>query len=513
METEPWDLAVDSGEEASWAAGMTIHAGNSCVEIAMANRGMSDLDMERWCSWCRDRLRCALEASTQPIVATEVDFAGNNLGASGVRQLLTMLREARVAVHVLKLHHNRLETAGPVAEHLLHCDGSLRELHLSHNALDAASAAEIVLSAASARLSEDGTYAYPRVFNKAAGHASPLWLRLEQNCIDAARLQQLLPPRLAALGRRCEALCCAGGRSCMPKWCGRYQDPPVVHAKHLWNQRVWPFQPSSCKSEGSVQEQGDDGEMSPGAIPQEGEVLTWRAKQAAQDEATAAECEKESLQYSRELLLMMRQLMADAHQLPTEGRACNSVSYPIGSPCDDFQESPSHWPSVPCSITTTSGGEFGGCCLGTSPIVFPSKGPAPIVPARAVPQETIDPFDIALPRFALNPRAVEFVPHFAPLADNELLPPSPSDELKEKRRAPESANTSAGGGDRESEEEDEDDDDALLIAQATSAHTEEYGGLCASSSLEPAADVEHLVFDHRDLQQLMLLQQHQQDVW
>ncbi|CAK0866614.1 unnamed protein product, partial [Prorocentrum cordatum] len=102
--------------------------------------------------------------------------------------LLEAMLEAGVAARRLKLHHNRLSSSQGVAEFLKNCRGTLHELHLSHNDLDTAAAAQIVLAAAAAR-DEQGRLCYPRSEGGGRG-AAPLWLRLEQNFINHAQLLQ-----------------------------------------------------------------------------------------------------------------------------------------------------------------------------------------------------------------------------------------------------------------------------------------------------------------------------------
>lgn len=214
---------------------MRYDANKHQLNIAMSGWGMFDHDVEKWCSWFRlfmDRLPTGGRRNEQ-IWAHEVNFAENRLTSAGVRCLLETLTKCKVAVLTLKLHHNQLSDGASVAEFIVNSQGVLRELHLSHNELETAAAAEIVLAAASAA-DPNGNFCYP----SRVGHsASPLWLRLEQNYVDATALSQRTDPEFEQL-RPGKVLCNVSSRACTPHCCVKHRhDPPPVHAKHLSNQR------------------------------------------------------------------------------------------------------------------------------------------------------------------------------------------------------------------------------------------------------------------------------------
>lgn len=221
----------------------------------MASWGLTDEDVAKWSQWFAGHLRewvGARGADAQLLVAREVDFAENRLSARGVRVLLETLARNKLAVQVLKLHHNRIEAEGGIARFIASCQGHLRELHLSHNELTTTAAEEIIAAAVEAK-SVHGTFFYPQqqqgrgdsqkangsgAATAAGAGAAPLWLRLEQNCVDTARLSE----RAEAVAERCKrpgrALCSVSGSGCTPRCCLRHRDqPPAVHAKHLGNQR------------------------------------------------------------------------------------------------------------------------------------------------------------------------------------------------------------------------------------------------------------------------------------
>jgi len=200
----------------------------------MAGWGMTDQDIEKWGCWFRSYVeRISTGRRNESLWAHEVNFAENQLTCAGVRCLLETLIECKVSVLVLKLHHNQLTTGTSVAEFIVNSEGSLRELHLSHNELETPAAAEIVLAAAAARDSH-GAFCYP----SHAGHsAAPLWLRLEQNYVDATTLSHRTDQEFEHM-RPGKVLCNVSSRACTPHSCVKHRhEPPPVHAKHLSNQR------------------------------------------------------------------------------------------------------------------------------------------------------------------------------------------------------------------------------------------------------------------------------------
>merc|ERR1719480_585628 len=111
---------------------------------------MGDEDMDQ-CQWFRINIGRLTGWSEKRMTATEVNFAWNRLTSVGVRKLLETLAQCRLPVVILRLLHNRIEDGRDVAAFLASSKGSLRELHLSHNELDAAGAADVILAAAAAR--------------------------------------------------------------------------------------------------------------------------------------------------------------------------------------------------------------------------------------------------------------------------------------------------------------------------------------------------------------------------
>jgi hypothetical protein len=186
---------------------------------------MSDEDLEQWCDWFCDHLNW-IAADAGLVVASEVNFSENWLTNVGVAKLLQTLTDLKVNVVVLKLYKNQLASGEELAAYLHKSKGSLHELHLSHNELDAASAAELVLAAASGQSSK-GKPMYPwRSIEK--GVVCPLWLRLEHNYVDREQLYSTLDAAFRVMGTSREAVLCeASNGMCTSRVCSGKQVPAV----------------------------------------------------------------------------------------------------------------------------------------------------------------------------------------------------------------------------------------------------------------------------------------------
>jgi hypothetical protein len=204
---------------------------------------MNDEEIGTWCDWfeahLEDRGRSWRESPDDWLWAYQVDFAESQLTGAGADRLMDTLLEKRVAVQVLKLHHNRIDAASGLANYLEGSEGCLRELHLSHNELDSEACAAIVAAVGAAEYKQGkwaDTPCYPR--STGARTSVPLWLRLEQNRVDPASFQELVSVRCAKLGRPGANICVASSKGCTPHSCNwRGSSTPMVHTKNLSCQR------------------------------------------------------------------------------------------------------------------------------------------------------------------------------------------------------------------------------------------------------------------------------------
>lgn len=190
---------------------------------------------------------------SSPIWLCEIDLGGNKIGDVGAKALLDSLVEQKAQLRVLKLHKNRIASAGSqaVANYVRWSSYPPQEVHLSHNYLGPSDARRLMVAAAHRA-------EYP------LRGASPLWLRLEkQLCYDLwdgfergedkrwVRMQEWLAyaeEKLAELRRglgllppgagRGPLLCVVTGKSsCSPNRCYcQHEHGPVVHMPYMWQQ-------------------------------------------------------------------------------------------------------------------------------------------------------------------------------------------------------------------------------------------------------------------------------------
>ena len=143
-----------------------------------------------------------------------------------------------MSVRTFKLQHNKIDQGIDMALYINECKGTLRELHLSHNAMDMTAAKDIFVAVALAKMPGTDEFAYPR-------SGRPLWLRMEW---DTVELPGLFPihleesvsewrsdPWLKTLG--------ATGNAQVPLGCSSTHcscpSTPAVHTPYLFRQQVF----------------------------------------------------------------------------------------------------------------------------------------------------------------------------------------------------------------------------------------------------------------------------------
>lgn len=220
-------------DSAAWAKAVRIKDSGQSIRVSMGNWSLTDADIEVWCEWFTGYLR-SKKWDSKSLYAQDVDFSRNKLTSAGVRSLLQTLWNNNMTLGVLKLHHNKIESAEDMLG--LFSDGNLRELHLSHNQLDNTAATELIKAAATAR-DENGVFRYPR--KEAEGQSAPLWLRLEQNCTEGTGMQTALDMLKRKLKRRDGLICILDGtKGCTPHGCMVHPvDPPALHVMYSQSQR------------------------------------------------------------------------------------------------------------------------------------------------------------------------------------------------------------------------------------------------------------------------------------
>lgn len=259
----------EGDHESVWASRISFDRGQGQLKIGMSRLAMNDEDIQRWCVWFCTFLETLHSAAD--LWVGQLDFAENRLTAAGIGHLLETFSNRRLPIQIIKLHHNRIAEGSTLAAYLRSCEGSLQELHLSHNDLDAQASSDIIAAVASAK-DADGVACYPR--RAGTRGISPLWVRLEQNHVDPIRFAEIMDTTYAQLKRpgATRVFCDASSKWCTPHSCAASQQAlaiPSVHLKNLQQQRRRP-----ASSSGTDASQRSSGSSSTGlpssALPSSG---------------------------------------------------------------------------------------------------------------------------------------------------------------------------------------------------------------------------------------------------
>ena len=192
--------------EATWEAAIRIVS--SQMSFLMAGRGMDDVAAEGWAKWARCKAS-ALRYQVRPPRLRAADFSNNRLTGCGLLSIIDVIVAEWPEVCIFKAFGNQIDTS-TAAVNLLRL-GGVREMHMSHNLLSAASICEIVRTAT--------TSGYPK-------DTMPLWLRLEHNLPDG---DEELTRLLAPIRSRICGVHGAEGR-CNPFFCAK---KAAVHLPYL----------------------------------------------------------------------------------------------------------------------------------------------------------------------------------------------------------------------------------------------------------------------------------------
>lgn len=261
--------SFENWEAEEWSACVEHNVNNNTVWIFMSGWEMTDDNVVRWGAWFREHMQWLVGSKgkfTYDTFAKEIDFSNNELTTNGLQELFRVLRTCRVLARILKLHRNQLEDGIAIAEYIGACKGNLRELHLSHNRLTEDGAVEICNAAAI--LKYRGKFCYPCVLDDAYDGPVkvPLWLRFEQNFIDADTLVEQIEVCYTENKRSGKAVCSVRNNTCTSKYCGKcawnsnwngWDDPPALHLKYVGNQNK--IRPTGMGDAVQVKSQGPGG--------------------------------------------------------------------------------------------------------------------------------------------------------------------------------------------------------------------------------------------------------------
>mmetsp|Transcript_109858 Transcript_109858/g.309831 ORF Transcript_109858/g.309831 Transcript_109858/m.309831 type:complete len:672 (+) Transcript_109858:169-2184(+) len=241
----PRAAAASAETKAEWGKRLVLDKSTWQFKVSMCGFGITDEDMPKWCAWFSKHLVTMTRGQYDGLVASEVDFADNNLTAEGTKVLIETLLYSEVPVMVLKLYKNSIEDATAIVQYIIGSRGTLHELHLSHNLLGTEEVAKVVVAACASTRGNWRAFCYPYKSTggdgrqRSGGHeAIPLWLRIERNSADPAAVQEAINTGLAKIPRSSTTICSAKEYRCTPRCCmSACNECPAVHIKHLSTQR------------------------------------------------------------------------------------------------------------------------------------------------------------------------------------------------------------------------------------------------------------------------------------
>lgn len=174
-------------------SGWRLHWGdNGFFKVEQEGDGLTDAMMEEWGLWMDSQLerRFGLE-SWPPLTATTLNFSRNELGDEGVRSVVEYLRKREIGVQMVKFFKNGIGDVGAwaIGQLLAHAREPVHEVHLSHNRITEQGACAIFEAIARSR-----RYPYPleRAGRRDSQGLTPVWLRMEYNCIQWPSIEHRL---------------------------------------------------------------------------------------------------------------------------------------------------------------------------------------------------------------------------------------------------------------------------------------------------------------------------------
>jgi len=153
--------------------------------------GLRDNDVKEWELHMDAQLeKRPVKKKKKRLVASTLNFSRNSIGDAGALQIVDYLQTRNISVQILKFSRNDIGDEGvfAVGQFISRSREPAREVYLSHNCISERGACSIMESIARSQ-----KYPYTAGSGKRdpAGH-SPVWLRLEHNCINWSIIEHRL---------------------------------------------------------------------------------------------------------------------------------------------------------------------------------------------------------------------------------------------------------------------------------------------------------------------------------
>lgn len=138
--------------------------------------------VDDWCNTLDSQLFERFGPQPPRLAAASLNFSRCNLDDEALTKLLTFLYSRDITVQIMKLFRNNITDGGAwaVGQFMAHSSQAVHEVHLSHNSITERGACGLLEQIAWSR-----KYPYDATAGGRDGRGlSPIWLRLEHNCID-----------------------------------------------------------------------------------------------------------------------------------------------------------------------------------------------------------------------------------------------------------------------------------------------------------------------------------------
>lgn len=163
-------------------------------KVEQEGDGLTDAAMEEWGSWVDTQLekRFGSIADCPALTLSTLNLARNDIGDEGIKAVVEYLRSREINVYMCKLFKNNIGDAGARAiGHLLAtARDPVHEVHLSHNHITDQGVCSMFEAVANS-----GRYPFSAEKNwkdNTGTTTIPVWLRLENNCIQWSTIETQL---------------------------------------------------------------------------------------------------------------------------------------------------------------------------------------------------------------------------------------------------------------------------------------------------------------------------------
>lgn len=158
------------------------------MKVEHEGDGLTDEMLQEWGPWMDAQIERKFGSDPPPLVASTLNFSRNEIGDEGVRLVCEYLQAREISVQMVKFFKNSIGDAGAwaIGQLLAHAREPVHEVHMSHNLISEQGALSIFESIAR---SKRYPYHLERAGRRDSQGLTPVWLRMEYNCIRWALIE------------------------------------------------------------------------------------------------------------------------------------------------------------------------------------------------------------------------------------------------------------------------------------------------------------------------------------